>query len=83
MTSLINRALLLGFLVKRMRSAESAVLLDLHPVGMSLLILGRIVVTLLALSACQSDFCPHFLYLRVFFFNDILSQKKRAKFHLA
>lgn len=43
---------LLGLLMHGMGSAESAVLLGLHTVGMCLLILGGIVVTLFALCTC-------------------------------
>ena len=35
--------------------AELAILLDLHPVGMGLLILARIIVAVLALCACKCD----------------------------
>lgn len=53
------RRLLFGFLVKRVGLTESAIFLGLHPVGMSFLVLGRIVVTLFALGARQSDFRTH------------------------
>ena len=39
--------------------AESAVLLCFHTIGMSFLILGHIVVSLLALGACKCDLCTH------------------------
>ncbi len=39
--------------------AEPAILLGLHPVGMSLLILSGIVVTVLALRAGKCDPCTH------------------------
>ncbi len=39
--------------------AEPAILLGLHPVGMSLLILCSIIVTVLALSAGQCDSRAH------------------------
>lgn len=50
-----------------MGPAESAILLDFHPVGMSLLILSSIIVTLLALCTSQSDFCTHVSYLHLLF----------------
>ena len=42
-----------------MLPTELAVLLDLYPVGMSLLILCRIVVAVLALGTCKRDPCTH------------------------
>lgn len=42
-----------------MSLAESAILLRLHPVGMGLLILCRIVVTLLAFRTSKCDPCAH------------------------
>ena len=42
-----------------MSLAESAVLLCLHTIGMCLLILSCIVITLLALCACQCDLGTH------------------------
>ena len=39
--------------------AESAILLGLHTIGMCLLILGCIIITTLALCACQCDSCTH------------------------
>ncbi len=42
-----------------MLPAEFAVLLDLYPVGMSLLILCRIVVAVLAFGTCKRDPCTH------------------------
>ena len=63
-----------------MSLAESAILLGLHSVRMSLLILGSIVVTLLAFGTSQSDFCTHFstsTYLSSYTF---LVKKKELKF---
>lgn len=48
----LRRDRLFGLLVHGMGSAESAVLLGLHTVGMCLLILGGVVVTLFALCTC-------------------------------
>ena len=42
--------------------AESAVLAGFHSVGMSLLILGQIVIALLALCTCQCNLCSHDLF---------------------
>ena len=39
--------------------AETAVLVHLEPVRTILLILGCIIISLLALGACQCDFCLH------------------------
>ena len=44
-----------------MLSAESAELLDLHTIRMSLLILGRVIVAALAFCAGQSDSSTHSL----------------------
>jgi len=63
-----------------MSLAESAVLLDLHSVGMGLLILGSIVVTLFAFRACQSDFCTHFSTSTYLFTTVFLVKKKELKF---
>jgi hypothetical protein len=46
-----------------MLPAELAVLLDLYPVGMSLLILCCIVIAALAFCAGKCDPCTHFLIL--------------------
>ena len=48
-------------------SAKTAVLVHFKSVGAVLLVLGCIVISLLALGACQCDFClhinsPHYLY---------------------
>ena len=50
-----------------MSLAESAVLLGLHAVRMSLLILCHVVVTLLALRACQCDLCAHDFHLHLYY----------------
>lgn len=42
-----------------MSLAEPAILLDLHPVRMCLLLLCRIVIALLALCTCQCNLCTH------------------------
>ena len=51
--------LLLGFLVKRMLAAETAVLVELKPIGIVFLVLLGIVVSLLALTARQCDLNSH------------------------
>ena len=48
-----------------MSLAESAVLLSLHSVRMSLLILGHVVVTLFAFCTCQCDLCAHDFHLHL------------------
>ena len=63
-----------------MSLAESAILLDLHSVRMSLLILGSIVITLLAFGACQSDFRTHFLTSTYLSSYKFLVKKKELKF---
>lgn len=45
--------------------AELAVFLCFHSVCMSLLVLRRIVITLLAFGASQCDFDTHILYLQI------------------
>ena len=54
-----RRAELLGFPVRRMLSAEPAVLAELQFVRSILLILCRSVITLLALGASQGNDIPH------------------------
>ena len=46
--------------------AEWAVLLDLHPFRMILLVFGQVVVTMLAFRACQSNSCTHNFHLALF-----------------
>ena len=79
---LVSGETLFGFLVQSMRLTESAIFLGLHPVGMILLFLGRIVITLLALGTCQSYFSTHFAtstrLLRALLSHN-LSIKKRPK----
>ena len=48
-----------------MSLAESAVLLSLHAVRMSLLILRHVVVALFAFSACQCNLSAHDFHLRL------------------
>ena len=50
-----------------MSLTESAVLLGLHPVRMSLFVLGHVVITLLTFCTCQCDFCTHNFHLHVLF----------------
>ena len=57
--------------------AELAVFLCLHSVRMSLLILRRIVITLLAFGASQCDFDTHILYLQIFSQSIFQSIKKK------
>ncbi len=45
--------------MKSMSLTELAVLFDLHSVRMSLLILGCVVISLLALCAGECDLCSH------------------------
>ena len=49
----------------RVLLAESAVLLGLHPIRMVFLFLGRVVITLLALGACQCNLHSHNSHLRI------------------
>ena len=56
---------LLSFFVHRMSLAESAVLLCLHAVRMSLLILRHVVVALFAFCACQCNLSAHDFHLRL------------------
>ena len=51
----------LGFAVKGMLLAETAILLHLETIGVVLLVLRGVVVALLALGAGQSDFNGHLL----------------------
>ena len=51
----------LGFAVKGMLLAETAILLHLKTIGVVLLVLRGVVVALLALGAGQSDFNGHLL----------------------
>ena len=44
--------------------AESAVFSDLHTIGMSLLILGRIIIAVLAFCTGKRDPCAHISHLR-------------------
>lgn len=69
--------------MQSMSLAESAILLGLHPVGMGLLILCRIVVTLLAFRTSQCDPCAHLATSSILRSVTILSIKKRPKTHLA
>ena len=55
---------LLGLLMYCVSSAESAVFSDLHTIGMSLLILGRIVIAVLAFCTGKRDPCAHISHLR-------------------
>lgn len=48
-----------------MSLTESAVLLCLHAVRMSLFILRHVIVALLAFRACQCDLCAHDFHLRL------------------
>lgn len=50
-----------------MSLAESAVLLSLHAVRMSFLILRHVVIALLALRACQCNFCAHDFHLHLYY----------------
>ena len=45
--------------MESMLSAEPTILLCFHSVRMVSLLFGRVVVTLLALGALQSDLCTH------------------------
>ena len=45
--------------MKSMSLAESAVLLGLHTIGMSLLILCCVIITILAFCASKCDSCTH------------------------
>lgn len=60
-----------------MLSAESAILLNFHTLRMILFILCRIVITLLAFCACQSDLCTHNIHLR---FTKPIRRKTRHNF---
>ena len=53
---------LLALLVGSMGSAKPAVLLELQFARRVLLVLGRSVITLLALGARQGDYVSHFLF---------------------
>lgn len=55
---------LFRFLVQRVCFAESAIFLGFHTIRMCLLILRQVVVTPLALRACQGNLRTHDLHLR-------------------
>src|SRR5947209_5743646 len=57
------RSLLLGFLVRRMLAAGVAKLLELETASRGLLVLGRRVVTVLAVRALERDDFAHFVVL--------------------
>ncbi len=57
--------------------AESAVLANFHTIRMSLLILGRIVVALLAFCAGESNSCTHGLHLHQITFLIVEVKKNR------
>ena len=61
----------------RVLSAEGAVLLCLHPVGMLLLFLCSIVIPVLAFCALESDLCTHNPTSDTF--HDWLQKNKRLK----
>lgn len=65
-----------------MSLAETTVLLGLHSLGMILLFFHHVVISLLALGACQGNFLRASRYLRLLFFNidsGFLHTKKRPK----
>ena len=72
--------------MQRVSLAESAVFLGFHAVRMSLLILRHVVIALLALRACQCNFCAHDFHLHLYYRSShfarglILSIKKRPLF---
>ena len=53
--------LLLGFLVKRMLAAETAVLVELETIGIVLLVLCTVIVSLFAFAANECDLYSHVL----------------------
>ena len=64
---LSSQAELLCLFVQSMLLAESAVFLDLHTIRMIFLILGRKIITLLALRARKCDLGTHAVHLRITF----------------
>ena len=65
LTSAMIRASLLGLVVNGVLLAESAILLHFETVGVILLVLHGVVVSLLALGACQDNFVSHSSFLLI------------------
>ena len=65
--------------MKSMSLAETTVLLGLHSLGMILLFFHHVVISLLALGACQGNFYAHLATSAYFFLisiRDFYTQKK-------